>query len=63
MKRDDLIKHFGSVAKTAAAFGVSVSAVYQWKKHRVPERIAYKAQFLTGGALQVDPSVYRRKAA
>jgi hypothetical protein len=51
MKRDDLVKHFGSVAQTARAFGISVSAVYQWGEV-VPERIAYKAQILTGGVVE-----------
>lgn len=63
MKREDLVKHFGSVRAVADAFGVTISAVYQWDEARVPERIAYKAQFLTGGKLQVDPAEYRRKSA
>ena len=60
MKRDDVVRHFGNVAQTARAFGISVSAVYQWGEV-VPERIAYKAQILTGGVLQVDASAYPRK--
>jgi len=60
MKRDDLFKHFGGALATAKAFGVTKSAVYQWGEV-VPELIAYKAQVLTAGRLQVDPAAYERK--
>ena len=47
------------MTKTAEAFGITHSAVWQWPDI-VPERIAWKAQILTGGALRVDPSIYER---
>lgn len=48
------------MTKTAEAFGITHSAVWQWRSI-VPERIAWRAQVLTGGALRVDPSLYARK--
>jgi transposase-like protein len=63
MRTTDVINHFGrSVSATAQAFGITRSAVYQWGE-LVPERIAWKAQILTGGVLRVDPSLYARKAS
>lgn len=57
MKTADVVRHFGNRVKTAKALGVTKSAVSQWGEV-VPERIAYKTQIITGGALRVDPSVY-----
>jgi DNA-binding transcriptional regulator YdaS (Cro superfamily) len=62
MLKVDVIRHFKSAAAAAKAFGVSQSAVSQWGVI-VPERIAWKAQILTGGVLRVDPSLYVRKAS
>jgi DNA-binding transcriptional regulator YdaS (Cro superfamily) len=59
MRKAQVVKHFGGQAATAKAFGVTRSAVAQWKEV-VPERIAWKAQFMTGGALRVDPALYQR---
>jgi hypothetical protein len=61
MKKADVIKHFGgSMTKTAEAFGITHSAVWQWSDI-VPERIAWKAQILTGGTLRVDPAIYEQR--
>jgi len=57
MRKADVIKHFGGQVKTANAFGITRSAVAQWPD-MVPERIAWKTQVITGGALRVDPNVY-----
>lgn len=62
MKTADVIAHFGNSVKTAKALGITKSAVSQWGEY-VPERIAYKVQFLTGGTLCVDPSAYQSKVA
>jgi DNA-binding transcriptional regulator Cro len=63
MKRAALLDHFGSVERTAAAFGVSKSAVYQWPEDVVPERIALQAQLLTGGVLRADQALYEARRA
>lgn len=62
MRKDDLIKHFGSQLAAAAALDVTKQAVNGWGDI-VPEGMAYKAQVITGGALKVDPSVYRKLKA
>ena len=36
-----VIKHFGSVEKTARFFGIRASAVYQWGK-KIPNERAYE---------------------
>lgn len=59
MKKKDVIEHFGSAAQAAAALDISKQAVGDWPEI-VPEGAAYKIQVITGGALQVDPAVYRR---
>lgn len=61
MKKADVISHFGGTAQGAAnALGITRSAVAQWKEI-VPERIAWKVQFMTGGVLRVDPTVYEKR--
>lgn len=60
MKKSDLIRHFRTQSKAAAALGVTKSAVSQWADI-VPEGIAYKAQIITGGALRADPALYDHK--
>lgn len=60
MKKADVIEHFGSMMKTAHALDITHSAVSQWDEV-VPERIAWKVQFLTGGLLRVDPAIYEER--
>lgn len=60
MFKTDLIKHFGSQQAAAAALDVTKQAVNGWGDI-IPEGMAYKAQVVTGGALKVDPSVYRKQ--
>lgn len=62
MKKTEVIAHFGGTDTAAAkALGVTRSAVGQWKD-MVPERIAWKVQFMTGGVLRVDPAVYEKRS-
>jgi len=49
--------HFGTLQAIADAIGISKSAVGQWPE-RIPQGPAYKLQFVTGGKLRVDPSMY-----
>lgn len=59
MKKSDVIKHFGTAVAAANALDITKQAVNGWKEI-IPEGMAYKAQVVTGGALKVDPSVYRK---
>ena len=59
MKKSDVVTHFGNEVKTAEALDVTKQAVNGWGDV-IPEGMAYKAQVITGGALKVDPAVYRR---
>ena len=53
-KIDQLINHFGNVAKTARALEISVTAVGYWKKGKngVALKTAIKAEKLTGGKIK-----------
>lgn len=68
MRTESLVSHFGSKIAVARALGITKAAVSNWGE-LVPEGTAYKAQVVTGGALQVNPDHYtnsgrrrRRKA-
>lgn len=43
-----MIKHFGSVANTASALGISNKAVYQWGESP-PEGRQFQIELLTSG--------------
>lgn len=60
MFKTDVIAHFGSPNAAAAAIGVTKSAVSQWKE-LIPRGIAYKVQVITGGKMQVNPTLYPPK--
>ena len=60
MKKDDVLKHFGSITSTARALGISFQYVFQWSE-LIPQGMAYKIESVTGGALKVDPSLYTKK--
>ena len=60
---DDVIKFFGGVRKTQAAFGKkSRQNVYYWKKQGLmPELLARKAAEMSKGRLKFDPKPYERR--
>lgn len=58
MKKDDVLKYFGTLERVAATLGISVSAVSQWGKI-IPEKNAYRLQEITKGKLKVQHSLYR----
>lgn len=63
MKKSDVISHFDdNQAEVARALDISKQAIQDWDEI-IPEGMAYKLQVITGGRLQVDPSVYRRLKA
>jgi hypothetical protein len=57
MKTADVIKHFGSKAKTARATGLSKQAISAWGE-RVPKGSAAALHVLTRGRLKYHPSDY-----
>lgn len=60
MQKQTAIDHFGSASKLADALGITDSAVSLWG-NVIPEGSAYKLQVITGGALQVDQSMYKNR--
>ena len=36
MRKAEVLKHFGSVAKAAEFFGIEPQAIYQWKDDAIP---------------------------
>ena len=59
MLKETAIAHFGGAAGLARAIGRTPSAVTEWPDI-VPEGMAYKIQVITGGLLQVDPTLYKK---
>lgn len=57
MKTVDAIEHFKNKAAITRALGISSAAVAQWGEV-VPLESATALEILTGGALQVDRSLY-----
>lgn len=57
---DHVIKFFGGVLKTQAAFGKkSRQNVYYWKQRgKMPELLARKASEMSKGKLKFDPRAY-----
>ena len=63
MRYTDVIRHFESEEAVARALGITRQAVNLWKAPNVvAEGSAYKLQVITAGRLQVDPSLYRKRA-
>lgn len=60
MKKEVVLKHFGTMEKVATALGISVPAVSQWGEV-IPEKNAYRLQEITNGKLKVQHSLYRKK--
>lgn len=62
MKPDDLITHFGSVEKAAAAVGVTIGAVYQWiAAGEVPPMRQSDIEVKTAYKLLSDFTIQRHK--
>lgn len=59
MKKDDVVKHFGTQAAAAEALGITKQALTSWGPY-LPEGVAYKCQVITGGRLIVNPKIYTR---
>ncbi len=53
MKKQDAIKHFGTLVKLAKALGIGHSAISQWPEN-IPQRRAFEIERITNGALKAD---------
>lgn len=62
MLKKTALEHFGTAAELARAIGRTPQAIDEWPEV-VPEGMAYKIQVITGGKVQVDPTLYRRARA
>ena len=62
MRKEVVIKHFGTEVAVAEALGISRQAVNKWPD-TVPEGVAYKLQVMTAGLLRVDPNDYPKERA
>jgi len=55
MTTQDLINHFGTQAKAAAALGIKQPSIAGWVANgKIPEGRQYQIQILTGGVLKAD---------
>ena len=59
----DLIRHFGSQAAAAKAFGIQQPSVAEWKKRGIPEKRQLEAEQLTGGTLKANPRIKHKYRA
>ena len=57
MDYEDLIKHFGSQAAVAKAFGIQQPSVAEWKTRGVPEKRQLEAEQMTGGDMKAHPRI------
>jgi len=62
MRKEIVLKFFGSGAEVARRLDIDRAAVSQWPEV-VPMGRAYQIQALTDGALQVDPALYEKDKA
>ena len=53
MTYDDVIKHFGTQTKLAAALGITQGTVSGWCRV-IPARYQYQIEIITGGELRAD---------
>ncbi|MCS3433677.1 Cro/CI family transcriptional regulator [Klebsiella sp. BIGb0407] len=61
MFKTDVVNHFGGVAKTAVALGISHPAVCRWGVI-IPERQALRIEKLTRSKLQYDQRLYLKNS-
>jgi DNA-binding transcriptional regulator YdaS (Cro superfamily) len=59
----DLLRHYGSQAAIAKAFGIQQPSVAEWKKRGVPEKRQLEAEQNTGGELKAHPRVRNKYKA
>nr|DAE10034.1 MAG TPA: DNA-binding transcriptional regulator [Siphoviridae sp. ct4sp3] len=59
MRKQDVIKFFGGVCKTAAVLGIKHPSVSEWPEV-IPEGRAYQIEKITKGKLRFDASLYQK---
>ena len=61
MTYEQLLKHFGSQADIARAFGVTQPSVAEWKERGVPPLRQVQGERLTNNKLRADPNVFSKQ--
>lgn len=61
MRKQDVIKHFGSQKAVAEALGVSEAAISAWDDE-IPRGRAFELQVITGGKLRVNGKQQEKRA-
>lgn len=61
MTKTEVINHFGNKARTARALRISYQAVNSWPM-QLTERIAYRVELATNGALKSDETLLMEEA-
>jgi len=61
MDKTKIIRHFGGVAATAGALGISRNAVYKWGEE-VPMLRQYQIEKLTNGEFRAEAVLARGKS-
>lgn len=62
MTREEVLKHFKTVANLASELGITPQAVYDWGD-RVPEGRQWQIQAITKGKLKAGTNKRKTKAA
>jgi hypothetical protein len=64
MTYDQLIAHYGSEAKAAAARGIDRQVVHRWKGRRIPTDQQIEYEIVSGKKLLADvPKAFRKAMA
>lgn len=59
MKKQEVIKFFGGVCKTAQVLGIKHPSVSEWPEV-IPEGRAYQIEKISKGKLRVDVKLYQK---
>lgn len=59
MLKSKVVDYYGGISKTAAALGVTHSAVCQWGEV-IPQKQAFVIDRITKGKLKYDASLYHK---
>jgi DNA-binding transcriptional regulator YiaG len=63
MTYEQLLKHFGSQADIARAFGITQASVAEWQERGVPPLRQIQGEMLTNKKLRADPDVFSKQSA
>lgn len=62
MTYDQLLKHFGTQAEIARAFGLTQPSVAEWAERGVPPLRQIQGEQLTNRKLRADADVFTKKS-